>query len=70
LTLYGDPSFTLDIHIVQNLVTELPCINEICMLDKAVSKRGFAVIDMSYNAEVSYLFHNAVLFTLNVKIGK
>jgi hypothetical protein len=40
------------------------------MLDKAVSKRGFAVIDMSYNAEVSYLFHNAVLFTLIVKIGK
>jgi len=64
LTFDGNASFSLDIHIVQDLVTELPCINEVCMLDEAVGKRGFTVVNVGNNAEISNLSHNAVLFNL------
>jgi hypothetical protein len=34
------------------------------MLDETVGKRGFSVVDVGNNAEISDLSHNAVLFNL------
>jgi hypothetical protein len=53
----GDTPLPLNIHIVQDLVAELPLILKTGHLDQPVGKGGFSVINMGYYTEVSYLWH-------------
>jgi len=59
LALDRDPPLPLYVHVVEDLVPELPVVHEVRILDEPVGKRGLAVIDMGNDAEVSDLFHLA-----------
>jgi hypothetical protein len=59
LTFYGNAALSFDVHVVQDLVPELPVFNEMRMLDKPVGERRLSMVDMGYNTEISYLFHCA-----------
>ena len=50
-----------NIHIVENLVLKVSLIADAGKLNQAIRQRGFAVINMSDNAEVSDVFHNSLL---------
>ncbi len=57
LALDGDAALALDIHIVEDLIAKLAVVHQACMLNQAVGQGGFAMIDVGYNAEISYVFH-------------
>ena len=57
LTLDGDAALAFDVHVVEQLVLELPVGNEIAVLDHAVGQGRFAMINMGDYAEISYIFH-------------
>jgi len=53
----GDAALALDVHIVKDLIAELPVIGEPGMLYKPVGKGRFAMVDMGDNAEIANLLH-------------
>ena len=59
LALDRDAPLPLDVHVVEDLVTELPVIYQADVLDQSVRQGGFSVIDVSDDAEVSYGVHRA-----------
>jgi hypothetical protein len=60
LTFDRDPPLALDVHIIQDLVFEVARIHDAGILDEAVRKRRFPVIDVCDDAEISYVFHERV----------
>ena len=57
----GNAAFPLNVHIVQNLILKISFVADAGELNQTVGKRGFAVVNMGNDAEVSDIFHNAVL---------
>lgn len=57
LALDGDAALALNLHGVQDLVAELPLRHQARVLNQAVGQRGFAMIDMGNDAEVSKVLH-------------
>ncbi len=57
LALDGDAALTFDIHGIQNLVLEISVGDDFTGLDQPVAEGGFAMVDMSDDAEVAYVFH-------------
>ena len=57
LTLDGDATLALDVHIVQDLILEVSLIHQTRMLDEAVSEGRFSVVNVCDDAEVAYIFH-------------
>ncbi len=57
LGLDGDAAFALQVHGVQNLCLHLPGVQPTAELDEPVSQRGFAVIDVRNDGEVTYKPH-------------
>jgi hypothetical protein len=55
----GNAAFPLNIHIVQNLILKISFVTDAGKLNQAVGKRGFAVVNMSNDAEVSNIFHSS-----------
>jgi hypothetical protein len=53
----GNASFPFDLHVIKELVTELPIGNHAGKLNQTVGQGGFTVIDMGNNAEISDLLH-------------
>ena len=49
----GDPTFAFDIHAVQNLVLHVPISNRARMLDKAIRKRGFPMVNMGHDGKIT-----------------
>ena len=60
LTFNGNASFPLDVHIIEELVTELPVTHHFTGLDKSVSKGGFPMINMGDNAKVPDIIHSVL----------
>jgi hypothetical protein len=60
MALDGDPPFLFKVHGVQNLMAKLALADHSRMLDKAIGKGRFAVIDMGDDAEVAYLWHSVL----------
>ena len=50
----GDSPLALQIHIVQILFLHVTLSHQPGLLDETVSQGGFAVVNVSYNAEISY----------------
>ena len=57
VTFDGDAAFTLKIHSVQDLVSEIPVAYETGVLNKAIGQSGLAVIDVGDDAKVAGLAH-------------
>ena len=55
LRLDGDSTLPLKIHGVENLLSHLAIGQPTAMLNETVSKRGFTVIDMGNDREISYV---------------
>lgn len=53
----GDTAFPFDVHIVKQLVFVFPVADHAAELDQPIGQGGFAVIDMGYNTEISYMIH-------------
>ena len=60
VALDGDAAFPLDVHVVQHLVLKISFIADTGELDQPVGQRGFAVVDVGDDAEVSNIFHKTV----------
>jgi hypothetical protein len=57
LTLNGDPSFALDVHIIQDLILEVSLIDHARILNEAVGKGRFSVINVCNDAKITYVLH-------------
>lgn len=57
LCLDGDAPFALNLHGVEHLLGHLPVCQSAATVNKAVRKRGFAVINMGNNREITYMLH-------------
>jgi len=57
LALDRDAPFPFQVHGVQDLVPEFPFADQAGILNKTISQGGFTVIDVSDDAEISYLSH-------------
>ena len=57
VALDGDAPFTFDVHLVQQLISEFSLRDTAAGLDEPIGQRGFAVIDVGDDAEVSDEFH-------------
>src|SRR4030043_408843 len=63
LTLDGDPPLALDVHVIQDLILEVSLINQTRILNEAVCKGRFSMVNVCNDAKVTYVFHG--LFLLN-----
>ena len=52
----GDSPLTFNVHIIQDLVFEIPRIHHASILDEAVGKGRFSVINMCDDAEFLMFF--------------
>ena len=61
---YGDTAFSLDIHVIKHLIHHFFIAQGMGQLEKSIGECRFAMIDMGYNAEISYIFgaHTLLLF--------
>ena len=55
VTLDGDASFLLEVHVVEHLA--LGYLYGLCALEQTVGQGRLAVVDMGDDAEVAYVFH-------------
>ncbi len=53
----GDATLTLQIHRVKNLRSHFTVCEATADLNKAVRERGFTMVDMSDDGEISYVLH-------------
>jgi hypothetical protein len=56
----GDSSFPLDVHRVQDLVSKIPVFYKTRILDQTVGQGGLPMVNMGYDAKVSYIGHKDV----------
>ena len=57
----GDAALFFDVHGVEHLRTHFAQIQAAAVLDEAVGKRRFAVVDVGNDGEVSDIFHIVIL---------
>ena len=62
LAFNSNAPFSLDVHIIEELVAEIPLTYHFADLNKPVRKGGFPMINMSDNAEVSDVFHSEAIY--------
>ena len=60
----GDAAFPLYVHTVQHLILKISIIADAGKLNQPVGKRGLAVVNMSDNAEVSYIIHSSLMLKM------
>ena len=56
LELYGYASFPFQVHIVKKLLLHITLRHQPGFFDKSVGQCGFAVVNVSNYAEISYIF--------------
>ena len=49
----GDATFTLEIHVIEDLFTKVSFVERISRFDQSVCKCTFTVVNMRNNAEIS-----------------
>ena len=68
------PPLALDVHRIEDLIDHLALGQSAGELNEAVSQRGLAMVDMSYNREVAYAFDrrrgHAPQITSGLRSGK
>jgi hypothetical protein len=64
LAFNGNAPFPLDVHIIEELVTEFPITYHFADLDKSVGKGGFSMINMGDYAEVPDVIHICYLIII------
>jgi len=57
LCLYSDTTFTLQVHLVQELLFHLSMVDCPCEFQYAVSQGALSVIDMGYDGKISDFVH-------------
>jgi len=57
MALDGDPSFTLKVHVIEHLSLHVLRAHRVGVFKQTVGKRRLAVVDMGYDAEISYILH-------------
>ena len=55
VTLYGDASFLLQVHIIEHLT--LSHLNRFRVLQQAVCQSTLSVVYVGYDAKVAYILH-------------
>ena len=53
----SDAAFALNVHRIEDLIFKIPLRNNIGGFDQAIRQRGFAVINMGNDTEVSDILH-------------
>ena len=54
LALYGDAALAFDVHVVEHLILHLAGVYDPGLLDEAIRQSRFAMIDVRYDAKISY----------------
>ena len=57
----GDAALFFDVHGIKYLRTHFAQIQAAAVLDEAVGKRRFAVVDVGNDGEISDIFHIVIL---------
>ena len=60
MRLYGNSSFALEVHIIKKLFLHVTLLNLARQLKQTIRQRGFAVVYMCYNTEISYFFLSVI----------
>jgi hypothetical protein len=58
-----DTTFALEIHIVEHLCLQVLLCDGVGIFEQTVGKSAFAVVDVSYDAEVTDIFHSCGFLT-------
>jgi hypothetical protein len=66
MALDGDTFFSLQIHVIQDLILHIPVGKSLGKLQKTVGKGTFPMVYMRYYAEISDVLHST--FVYNVQI--
>jgi len=61
MALDRNTTLTLEVHIVERLVLHIALANGVGVLQQAVSKRAFTVIDVCDDAEIADVLHEVVM---------
>ena len=56
MSLDGDPAFTLEIHVVEQLVGHIAQRNGLRFFQNAIRQRGFSVVNMRNDTEIANSF--------------
>ena len=48
---------SFQVHVVQNLVLHMPCVERLSQFKKTVGKGAFPMVDMGYYAEIPDVLH-------------
>ena len=54
----GDAALAFQIHAVEHLVLHILTVDGVGVLQQPIGKCAFAVIDMSNDAKITYIFHS------------
>ena len=57
VALNGDPALALEIHIIEYLLLKILPRDGLCRLQQAVSQGTLPMVNMGYNAKVTYMLH-------------
>src|SRR5690625_777543 len=60
MALYGDPSLSLQIHIIQDLGLHLTLTYRAGAFKKPVSTRRFSMLNVGNNTEIANVFHSVI----------
>lgn len=61
MTFNGYSSFTFEIHIIKDLFLFIPVLYRSGHIQKPVGQGTFTMVDVSYYAEISYIFQLLML---------
>ena len=67
LALDRDPPLVLNIHVVQDLILEVPGRNNTRILNQAVCQRRLSMVDVRDNAEIPNIFHQFNYNPISIK---
>jgi hypothetical protein len=59
VALDGDATFALKVHVVKHLIDKFLVVKRMGDFQKPVGQGRFAVVDMGYDAKITYVFHLA-----------
>jgi hypothetical protein len=65
MTLDGDATFPLQVHVVEHL--SLRHLNRVRTFQQSVSQRRFPMVDMGNDAKITYILHE--LFSIQMANG-
>ena len=67
MAFYGDSSFTLQVHIIQELLLRISFGNRAGYFQQSIGKGAFPMVDMGNNAKISNLFHEMLKYSFSIR---